>query len=710
MKCKMKPAWRDNKGAALILVIVCIAFVGILGVTVLAATVTNRDMKFVDERAKENFYSTESGVDIFLANLQKMSEEALAEEYTYLLTHYTTSGSERLKKGVISRLWTELTGLADVTEDTPAEVKEEAALALFLGVKNYGTDFKMRNYTAAAPPVTVQVDEANGELVLMGLSISNVEDGYETQITTDVRIAVEFRELDIETPVTTAGTYHGYVIVSDGTVTNMLTGSNIVGSVYAGKDLTAEQQAVLTLSSDNVVVGGTLQTAVGGKLSIDKRLGGAVRVWAGNVMTASGGRDIAINNSECYVADDLVLASEGAAVTIGGSYYGYHRGTGGTGKNSSAITINAGKSKLDMSGLDELWLAGRSFVNVPDLYGADGVTAYKEIMEGETISYKGNQLAYLVPEECIREYGHNPLTKKEYDAIAASGGIASYIDTSASFGDAAVMTLAPYVNADACCEVVPVRFMSEPEPLYYVYLKFRSSKAAEEYFLAYSNAFREQMDMYSGILNLGDVILPDSEKIHASGTVLRVTDKRITEVLAGNLTAEQAAMKQMDCRRRFAGLLGSLNEDYTGAAAGTAVENILRVSEIEKLNSTKRYYFDSEFKPCEAGAVYQVIVADGDFSAASENITGLILANGNVNLSGSTFRGIVLATGDVTLNAMTMTDTNADGTDFVKQLLDNNSSVSRFFRNYPLIEEGEEEEEQAEGKNVTITLENWFKN
>ena len=51
---------RKNRGSALILVIVCMVFAGILGTSVLAASITNRDMKLVDERAKENFYSPSS--------------------------------------------------------------------------------------------------------------------------------------------------------------------------------------------------------------------------------------------------------------------------------------------------------------------------------------------------------------------------------------------------------------------------------------------------------------------------------------------------------------------------------------------------------------------------------------------------------------------------------------------------------------------------
>ncbi|MBQ9119281.1 MAG: hypothetical protein IJY09_04370 [Lachnospiraceae bacterium] len=714
MREKKHSGWRDNRGAALILVIVCIAFVGILGVTILKATVTNRNMKLVDEKAKENFYSTESGVDIFLVNLQSLSEDMLGEEYAHLLTHYGVVGREQVKEGVKKRLWMELTGEYECADGMIAPVLKEEAEALFAGVEGYGTTFKLRNY-ADKTAIMARVD--GEELVLMNLSITNIEKGYETQITTDVRVAIEFEELNIETPVMVPGAYEGYVIISDGTVKNHLTASNVSGSVYAGRDLLAEYNSALTLRSNQIIVGKTLKTAVGGKLDINSYWSGNVRVWAGNIATTagSGGQSIAIGNGECYVADDLVLGAEDSDVTISGSYYGYNSGIGTlamTGaETSSAITINAGNSNLDLSGLNTLWLAGKSFVTVPDIYGVSDTASYTEIMEGETISYKGNQLAYLVPEMCIKDYEHNPLTKAEYDAIVANGGMASYIDTSVSFGESASMNLAPYVNASMPCEVVPVRFMSEPEPLYYIYLKFRSSQAAEDYFLAYSNAYQAQLDSYSEILELGDVSLPASDNIYTSGTVLRVQDHKITEVVEGTMTVDQATVKQLDYKRKFEGLLRALDEYSIGVGDNTVVENILRISEINEISGANYYFFDEAYEPCVGGgAKYQVIVSNGNFSGASQNITGLILADGDVDLSGSTFRGMVIATGDVTLNAMTMSDTNADGSGFVQALLDNNTSINRFFNNYPLVDEDDDEEEAAEGKNITITLENWYKN
>ena len=91
---------KNNRGSSLILVIICIAFAGILGATILMASATNRDMKLVDEMAKENFYQTESGLDIFMANLSQMAEDVMGEAYTYVLTHYSPDNDAQLKAEV----------------------------------------------------------------------------------------------------------------------------------------------------------------------------------------------------------------------------------------------------------------------------------------------------------------------------------------------------------------------------------------------------------------------------------------------------------------------------------------------------------------------------------------------------------------------------------------------------------------------------------
>jgi hypothetical protein len=40
-------------------------------------------------------------------------------------------------------------------------------------------------------------------------------------------------------------------------------------------------------------------------------------------------------------------------------------------------------------------------------------------MQGESVSFKGNQAAYLMPGDSIEGVWHNPMTRAEYDALQA---------------------------------------------------------------------------------------------------------------------------------------------------------------------------------------------------------------------------------------------------------------------------------------------------
>ena len=711
---------RKNRGSALILVIVCMVFAGILGTSVLAASITNRDMKLVDERAKENFYETESGIDIFIANLQKLAEDTLGEEYSRALTHYGAYGGDAasaVKLSVRDSLAEKLTGV-ELSPGLSAEIDgrfmtDAAEDGLFYGVAGFGTDYELLSGSEGIPAVQVELD--GEDLCLRGLSVSYKENGYQTKITTDIRVAVAFSRLDVERPAAVGGNYKGYAILADGNIRNHLTASSIRGNVYAGKSLTAEDYG-LSLNADILIVGDALETRKSGSLDIGSGKLGKIAVWAGSIATVDGssGQSIRISRAECHVEDDLTIGADSSYVKIDGEYYGYHSVAGASvPSEGSAVTINAGRSTLDLSGLDMLWLAGRSVLAVPSLYGASsGTVSYTEILEGEAVSYRGNQLAYLMPEECIREYGHNPLTKEEYDEIIEEkGSIAAVIDTEKMFGAQSSMSLAPYVNPTSPCTVVPVRFMNEPEPLYYIYLKFRTASAAENYFLAFSEAFAGEMKQFSDILELGDVLLPAaSEKIKTNGTVIRVQDHAISEVIAGTIDNAEAMLRQSDYARRFSGLKRALDEQYIGAQGEGAVRNLLRMSELEKISGTQVYYFNSAFEKCSAeDAAYQVRIANENVRLESENISGIVIANGDVELSGVNFCGMLLATGNVTLRDVDAAADTDENTDFVTDLLDKNPEISKFFKNYPLLA-ARPGEETAVARNISITLENWVRN
>ena len=76
---------KDNKGAAIVIAIVAIAFIGMLVGMLVYMAYYNYLMKHVDKRNKDNFYSAEYALDILNAGLQQDISDSMSEAYVKAL-------------------------------------------------------------------------------------------------------------------------------------------------------------------------------------------------------------------------------------------------------------------------------------------------------------------------------------------------------------------------------------------------------------------------------------------------------------------------------------------------------------------------------------------------------------------------------------------------------------------------------------------------
>lgn len=190
-----------------------------------------------------------------------------------------------------------------------------------------------------------------------------------------------------------------------------------------------------------------------------------------------------------YVENDLDIRDSATTVTLGGKYIGYsyneNNSVAGTDKGkadySSAILINGYSTSLltDMNsdtGLKRLILAGRSFVSRKSSTGAvDGLdTGSPDIMMGESLAVRSNQVAYLVPERYVTVH-HNPVSSTE-----AGDGTSDYAVAS-SLVDVEEMknntTLWKHLD-----DTQPVTGNYSQDGYVYLFLNFKNQFEANEYF------------------------------------------------------------------------------------------------------------------------------------------------------------------------------------------------------------------------------------
>ena len=239
---------KDNRGAALVMVIIAIAFVGMLVAMILYMAYCNYLMKANDVKAKDNFYSAEYVMDVINAGLQLDISECISE--AYVKTVGNSSGTEdadilevEFQKDFIKRIEKKLQAKDDVTGAVIAGKWNVTHLKSFL------TQNKLTVVdTAGEKGVYFGLDGDNKMetahnqqyITLYNLKIVYTDDsGYVSIIRTDIRIKVPeigfakaVAKMDVE----------NYAIIANQSLINdsfqNSEGSNgdtsIVGNVFGG--------------------------------------------------------------------------------------------------------------------------------------------------------------------------------------------------------------------------------------------------------------------------------------------------------------------------------------------------------------------------------------------------------------------------------------------------------------------------------------------
>ena len=89
---------KDNKGAALITVLVCVFFISILGTVLLFMSAQNAKMKSTDYNNKAEFYEAERVLELIETTLTGYVSDASTEAYLKTLYSYSNDGNATVRK------------------------------------------------------------------------------------------------------------------------------------------------------------------------------------------------------------------------------------------------------------------------------------------------------------------------------------------------------------------------------------------------------------------------------------------------------------------------------------------------------------------------------------------------------------------------------------------------------------------------------------
>lgn len=489
---ELKKKRKENKGAALVMVIIAIAFIGMLVAMVLYMAYCNYLMKANDTMAKDNFYSAEYALDVIHAGLQMDVSEAMSEAYVTAMKDSVGKDAEAIEVRFQQEY---INNLRQKLQASPTETgRWNVAYLKGFWTKNQMTVDSVGGVLGAYLEAEggdnlMEVSVGNSYLTLSNLKIIYTDEkGFVSIITTDLRLKVPnigFAQSASKMSIENFALIANKSLVNDNNA-NVLSpvegvtanGSDvrIAGNVFGGYDgvkvANQKRMRFVTSSADESAATPVKYNLIADSLNVSNAREATAGLFVEdtyetyvdniNLHTARIGLD-----GVMYVGNDLDIGGKRSVVTLKGKYFGYGN-MAGDAKNSSSILVNGGNTTLDFSGLKEMMLSGHAYVGATKYdadidrlafaTGTDDKTTItsdmiedeeeynkklkqenseyqetentipkneKDLMMGESISVKANQLLYMVPAECVgykietgeQVIAKNPMTYEEYTML-----------------------------------------------------------------------------------------------------------------------------------------------------------------------------------------------------------------------------------------------------------------------------------------------------
>ncbi len=693
---------KDNKGSAIVIVIMAMAFIAILGITIMWMSLANFRMKVTDQKNKQGFYTAETVFEQIKVGLQGDVSLAANSAYNVVMQNYSEWDESRRRNEFQHRFKQNLIKILSDNAPSGMPIYKIEHLTKFvdtsIGINQPGGPIRILATAAGTDTGVIATSDDAAFIVLKDINLKYTDpDDFFSEINTDIMIAVpstSFMDTSSLPPV------FKYALVAEDGLEVHDQPLDIDGSVYVGGTGICTDNTISIKDARYVVSQGPINLK---KATADFRVDTLSKngvVYAQNVNIKSGGKlDI---KSNIRVQDDLTLGGQNSKVKFKGSYIGFG-GNDTDSSMSSAVLINGLNATVDMKDLDKLILAGHSFVGTGSdktykdtatlpsdwtdfddakwsvVAGSSSVSlngANADIMMGDSVAVKSNQLAYLVPDECIAVYkgrsvgGKNPMIAEEYaqfirdytDIISPSDSngyvtwkwkddfdlVSMNVESETLGGH----KLGEYVSGTETFRTVFAP--SNGQTLVYFYVLFDDSAAANRYASDFYAAHDEKMNAYVEAY-AKDISLPD-DRWTKSGVVLTdsTTSPRTTSRSgAVALTAGQEA-ECKDCEEKYTALCSNLTENFGELSAEEKNRNVfenLVVSENNIRSFLTAIGSDTaEFKDDDGYVTAVVTDTDASFNAWDSDgfelpHQGYVFDGSNPNIK------IILSTHDVLVTA-----------------------------------------------------------
>lgn len=653
----------DNKGSAMLAVVIAMLFVVALGTALLYAAYSGLQVSATARSDESNFYDASAAMDAVKSGVQDEVAKALQLAYSEVLVEYG--------KGTISdpqqKFMDEFVEKLDLSEEigggTFTVFPEDP---VFHKKKIQVSVPQLQDLATAAYDGTVSLSAAGmdesgkiealideSSISITGLQLNCISPkGYESNISTDIVIQLP----DFFSGSAVSASLGDYTIIANQSLKALTLNQNsVLGGIYVGPGgITIGKSCKLEIDKGKLVSAGRISTEEDSSFSVSAD---GYDFWANEI--EAGKNSTVTINSNTHVADDLIL-NGGSTVELTGRYYGFGSDDAETTNHdvakSSSIFVNSyvseKKATLDISKLEQMCIAGVSFIN-------------GTYPSGQSIAVKTDQLAYLVPAEAITNYKTNPTVLKFNEEILESPKIntATVLWTI----DGVNKTLAYYIGDENVKDEVYsgasgslVTYYAQGTDVGYVFINFTKQAKANEYFKDYFAAKPEAIQQYLDIyldLNKYSPSLTDISKGNSYRNCGTDTSVKWENVLGTNAFPDSQA--------EF------YTRQYTKLSQ-SALSTYINVDSLNELaNGTELKFGGTESNP-------MAVVAKKDYFYNTEmSNLRVIISSGDVTIN-QKFNGIIIAEGAVYVNsqinycapsAEVLTSTTSDGVTLLSDYL-----------------------------------------
>lgn len=711
----MKEIKKDNRGSALIVVVFGIMFLGLLGSMIAAATVMNAQLKGSYLAERETFYTADGILEEIQGSLGKISSRAVNRAYTTYMLNFAetynngTGGlqeffAEEYKKELVREL------CPDGNPEAVSNYCDISVIKNLLGGEDALATERKDAISSFPDAGRLEVLQEEDRVVLKNIRI--VYTGSKnTQVTLTTDICMEAPSLSEAEKKNAYHELFSYSLLADNGIT--LAGPAVNGSVYAGEDgitLGDMAQTGSTIHGDAVVSRGELKTN-GGTSRIESD-----SIWFKNVSIDGSGTVLSLQGNT-NVADDIEIRGNKNTLTLGGSYsgFGYEMANAAY---SSAIMINGQNATIDMKGLNNLLLAGNSFISRntgKDSNNGESIENSSDILLGSSISVKSEQLAIFVPRKYIKtEENTGEILEFDWKGYAKYAKIPeekrNLLNSLKEITAYYYRNLYSSGNDNVDC---------------YYFLNFKDQMAAAEFYDLYAEANRDKLTGNSVLYLDQGIFFGNSFLYTSTGQLLHREDSPDAKLdwKDANVKGEDRRILLEDaCKRKqkeymsrqmYLTANGSVADGYHPEESYSLAEHFL---DENKMKTMAGEIPVSDKAGNYAGMVY--IAGEAGFDTDGKQ-PGIVLSRGDVTVP-SGYRGLVISFGEITGSSVGTTISSdsllveeifkAEASKYkgMAEAEEKNSFLT-LFKGFDLRFLWQEEEDSAELSNY-ITYENWKKN